>query len=137
MRAAAEKIRGKKTRHISRLHAAVGNTAARSSDLHHRLEPKKTARTITDDAHVGTPRARLGIYRARDGFGAQGERTGIARHVDVGRHVGRSRAATMSSKLCAVTRPKRSPSIIMAGEQAQFPRQYTGSSVKAPLAVVS
>src|SRR5450631_2100684 len=99
MRAAAEKVRGKKTRNIRRLHRAVGNPPGRSCDLHHGLEPIKTARTITDDAHIDTPCARLDSYRARDGFGAQGERTRIARHVDVGRHVGRSRAATMSSKL--------------------------------------
>src|ERR1019366_8941657 len=99
MRAAGEKVRSKKTRNISRLYGAVGNPPNLGCNLHHGLEPIQTARTITDDAHVGTPCARLGIDRARDGFGAQGERTRIARHVDVGRHVGRSRAATMSSKV--------------------------------------
>ena len=69
---------------------------------------------------------------ARDRFRAERKRAGIARNEYLEAQGAFSAAATSSSNRSAVTLPYSSPSIITAGEHAQLPRQYTGSSVKAP-----
>src|SRR5262249_23295946 len=75
--------------------------------------------------------------RLRDRFGAERQRTGISWDVDVDTHDLRRHPASNSSNFWGDTRPQSSSSFITAGEQAQLPRQYTGSSVNSPSGVVS
>src|SRR5262249_7208593 len=125
------------TRDIARLHGTVADTTARRDDFDERFEPVHAARAIANDARVDV--ARLGFFgdRLRSRLCAERERAGIARNVNVDTHDLRRHCASNSSKRCGVTFPQISSSFMTAGEHAQLPRQYTGSSVNSPSAVVS
>src|SRR5262245_37635551 len=93
-------------------------------------------RAIAHDAHRQAALRGFGLERARHAIRAHRQRAGVAGYVDERAH-GMPHCFAISPKLSGVTRPCSSPFTINDGASAQFPRQYTGSSVTRPSAEVS
>ena len=84
--------------------------------LDQRFQPDHAARAGAHDLDRNAPRFGLGLKRARDILGTQRLGGGVTRNVDL-------HGATSATSASARTRPRRAPSTIAAGPQAQSPRQ--------------
>ena len=122
--AAVKEIGIEQRRHVSGRHGPVGHAAGRCLRLDQRLEPAHPARAVPYDTDIEPARGCLGRNSLRHAPGPDRQRGRVAGNIHRHRvNHRRSQSATISLKRCGVTRPYSSPSIIMAGEQAQFPRQ--------------
>src|SRR6185312_1786316 len=119
------------------LDRAEGDAAGLGLDLEQRLQPEQAARAVADQRDFDAAGVGGAAHGLRHFMGTDGEGGGIARHEDAHAHRPSSPSAISRSKAAASTRPWSLPSSMSAGEQAQSPRQNTGSRVKRPSAEVS
>ncbi len=101
----------------------VGHSPGRCSHLHHRLQPVQAAGPVANEPKLEAARRGLLADGVRDLGGPERQGTGVSRNVNRGGHCLRSRSEMRPSNRSGVTRPNSRPSIIAAGEQAQFPKQ--------------
>src|SRR5262249_49525836 len=135
--AVVEKVGCKEPGNVALGHGPIAETLGTNDDLDERFEPAHAARAVALESHIDAARLRFTRDRARHALSAEGQRGGITGNVNHCAHQSPPRSASSASSCAGETRPNSSSSIITAGEQAQLPRQYTGSSENAPSGVVS
>src|SRR5258706_6429114 len=134
MRATLEESGCVQAGHILLLYRPVGHAPARGLHFDERFEPEGPARTVAYDLNgLLVPRG-LGLERAHHSIRTQRHRRCFAGYIDSDGHF--LALANSASNRSGVTPACNSLSIISDGPQAQLPRQYTGSSVKPPSALV-
>ena len=111
--------------HVLRRDVSVSNALAVYLDLDEWLEPGRAPGAIADKLHAVAGFFCLAGDRDGNVVSADGDGRCLARDIDPGgRHRrGSCRVATISSNRSVLTRPYVLPSTIIAGEQAQLPRQ--------------
>ena len=110
-----------KRRNIAGGDRAVSNSGAIDIDLDERLEPIEATRAVAHKTNVVATLASHAGDGIRDGIGADGQSTRVARNVNGHGHL--SASAMMASNAVASTRPTGLRSIMTAGAFAHRPRQ--------------
>ena len=134
MRAAVQETCIEEGRDIGSQYRAIADTPLCRLDLDQRLQKEHTPRAGADNLDRQTARLRFCHDLCGDLVGANGER-GYVPGNENARH-GAHASSSASEILSASNRPSGSPSIRADGDVAQRPRQYTGSTVTSPSAVV-
>src|SRR6185369_4835846 len=135
--AVVEEVGRKERGNIALGYRPIAAALGTDDDLDERLEPAHAARAVALESHIDAARLRFTRDGARHALRAEGQRGGITGNVNHRAHQSPPRSASSASNCSGETRPNSSSSIITAGEQAQLPRQYTGSSENSPSGVVS
>ena len=111
-------------RNVRGLDVAISNALLTNNDFDHRFEPGRAPGPVSNELNLVA-----GFFRVPGDcychvIGTDRNRGRFAWHIYSGGHQRASFiVATISSKRSALTRPKVLPSTMMAGEQAQLPRQ--------------
>src|SRR5678815_5405056 len=106
---------------------SVGKATLRRSDLNQGLQPVHAARTVSNDLNLRAA-VRCFLLDSRcNSIRAHRQGARVLRNINCNGHGSRA-SARISLKRSSVTRPKTSLSTMTDGDNAQFPRQYTGSS---------
>ena len=106
---------------IARRNRSIGDPACRRLQLHHRLEPIKSARTGAHDFHRDLAPRRRSADRGRNLFGPDRQRPGVGRYEQPQRHCCAS-ASSASSRVSS-SRATTRPSSMADGASAHRPRQ--------------
>ena len=122
------------SRYILRPDRSVGEPCAPDIHFHQGFEPQETTRAVALKLDFHPAPAGFGSNRLCSFIGTHAQSCGVTGNKNF--HDRTRICATSASNRCGVTRPFKSSSIINDGPRAQLPKQYTGSKLIAPSAVV-